>query len=247
MTLQFPPYVHSVFRGPSSTWPVVGQIRNACSFTSLANVLNTRAAAFVHTPAEFIREAGPLFQPNLGGTVPALKVWQLRKRGYGSHFGNLRYTNCEYVLCQLIDMGIPCIIDVYTARQVGFTRVFGQHAVVLVGYSDHFVDKNSQARREYYLIDSEWPALGDFKIDANNVDRDGDGIVEDYPGNRTLTRSEFLKIFSTRCYAPIFPSQAAHDLWYGRTFRLHKPTRWERWVTGSNDRLANPYTSHTQD
>jgi hypothetical protein len=238
MTPQFPSYVHSVFSGPTSNWPVVGQIRNACSFTSLANVLNTRANAFIHTPAEFIREAGPLFQPNLGGTVPALKVWQLRKRGYGSHFGNLRYTNCEYVLCQLIDMGIPCIIDIYTARQVGLTRVFGQHAVVLVGYSDQFIDENSQARREYYIIDSQWPALGDFQILHNNVDRDGDGIAEDYPGNRTLARAEFLQIYSTRCYAPIFPSQLAHDRWYSRTFRARTPSLWERYMTGSNDVLA---------
>ena len=240
MTPQFPPSVHSVFDAPSSAWPVVGQIRNACSFTSLANALNTRASAFIHTPAEFIREAGPLFQPNMGGTIPALKVWQLRKRGYGSHFGNLRFTDCEYVLCQLINMGIPCIIDIYTARQVGFTRVFGQHAVVLVGYSDQFVDKNGGARREYYIIDSQWPALGDFKIDANNVDRDGDGVSEDYPGNRTLVRNEFLRIFSTRCYAPIFPSQLAHDRWYALTFRTHTPALWERYVSGSNDVLAHP-------
>lgn len=238
MTPQFPPYVHSVFDAPSSAWPVVGQIRNACSFTSLANALNTQVDAFVHTPDEFIREAGPLFQPDWGGTVPALKVWQLRKRGYGSHFGNLRYTDCEYVLCQLIDMGIPCIIDIYTARQVGLTRVFGQHAVVLVGYSNQFIDENGRARREYYIIDSQWPALGDFQILHNNVDRDGDGIAEDYPGNRTLARAEFLQIYSTRCYAPIFPSQLAHDRWYSRTFRARTPTLWERYMTGSNDVLA---------
>ena len=214
MTPQFPPYVHSVFDAPSSAWPVVGQIRNACSYTSLANALNTQVDAFVHTPDEFIREAGPLFQPDWGGTVPALKVWQLRKRGYGSHFGNLRYTDCE------------------------LTRVFGQHAVVLVGYSNQFIDENGRARREYYIIDSQWPALGDFQILHNNVDRDGDGIAEDYPGNRTLARAEFLQIYSTRCYAPIFPSQLAHDRWYSRTFRTRTPSLWERYMTGSNDVLA---------
>lgn len=240
MTSKFPAFVHCVFAAPSITWPVVGQIRNACSFTSLANALNTQADAFVHTPDEFIHEAGPLFQPDWGGTLPALKVWQLHKRGYGSHFGNLRFTDCEKVLCQLIDMGIPSIIDIYTARQIGLTRIFGQHAVVLVGYSDEFIDKNGQARREYYIIDSQWPALGDFQILHNNIDRDGDGIAEDYPGNRTLARAEFLRLFSTRCYAPIFLSQLAHNRWYNRTFRAHNPSIWEQYISGSNDVLAVP-------
>jgi hypothetical protein len=48
MTPQFPPYVHSVFARRESL-QVVGQIRNACSFTSLANALNTRANALIHT------------------------------------------------------------------------------------------------------------------------------------------------------------------------------------------------------
>ncbi len=239
MTPQFPNYVHSVFPGPTSNWPVVGQIRNACSFTAIANALNCRESVFFHRPAELIKEAGLLFQPNFGGTFPALKVWQLQRRGFGSHFGNLRFTHCEYVLCQLMDLGIPVIIDIYTALQVGSHRIFGQHAVVLVGYSDYFLDKNGHAQREFYIIDSEWPALGKFTIEANNVDRDGDGMEEDYPGNRTILRNEFMRIFSTRCYAPIFASQYEHDRWYNRTFRTHKLSLWERYIGGSNDLLLN--------
>ena len=104
--MPFPPYVHSVFDGPTADWPVIGQVKNACSVTSLANVLNLYAAASIYTPREFIRELGIWFQPRIGGTLPYFKSKQLLSRGYGSHFGNLRYTDCEKVLCQLIDMEI---------------------------------------------------------------------------------------------------------------------------------------------
>ena len=184
----------------------------------------------------FIRELGIWFQPRIGGTLPYFKSKQLLSRGYGSHFGNLRYTDCEKVLCQLIDMAIPCIIDIYTATQVGRRRIFGQHAVVLVGYSDRYMDAQRETRQEYYVIDSQWPALGDFQIISNNVDRDGDGIVEDYPGNRTFSRTQFLQLFTTRCYAPVFPTPLAHARWYASTIEPHTPTWRERYITGSNDR-----------
>ena len=239
--MPFPPHVHSVFDGPTTNWPVIGQVKNACSVTSLANVLNLYAAASIYTPREFIRELGIWFQPRIGGTLPYFKSRQLLKRGYGSHFGNLRYTDCEKVLCQLIDMAIPCIIDIYTATQVGRRRIFGQHAVVLVGYSERYVDAQGETHQEYYVIDSQWPALGDFQIISNNVDRDGDGIVEDYPGNRTLSRTQFLKLFTTRCYAPVFPTPLAHARWYASTMEQHTPTWRERYITGSNDRQKSPF------
>jgi hypothetical protein len=208
--------------------------------TSLANVLNLSAAAYAHTPNEFIDELGIWFQPRFGGTFPYFKSLQLQRRGYGSHFGNLRYTDCEHVLCQLVDMRIPSIIDIYTATQIGRRRIFGQHAVVLVGYSERYADASGTAHREYYIIDSQWPALGEFNVTSNNVDRDGDGIAEDYPGNRTLSRAQFLTQFTTRCYAPVFPNPHTHAVWYANTMITHRPSMKERYITGSNDRLKSP-------
>ncbi len=233
----FPPYVHSVFPHPTNTWPICGQGINECNFYSLANALNTQHQTWKYDAKQFKHAVGPLFQARLGGTFPSLKSYLLRRLGYGAHFGNLRFTDCEYVLRQLIDMRIPVLIDIYTAAQVGFTRIYGQHSVVLVGYSDAYTDAQGQHREEYYLIDSEWPRLGVFNSEDNNVDRDGDGIAEDYPGNRTLNRAQFHRIYTTRCYTPIFPTQPQHDAWYQRTFVPHKPSLAESVVFGSNDRL----------
>lgn len=232
----FPSYVHCAFDTPTHTWPMCGQGFNECNFYALANALNTRLNTQKYDPLQFKRTVGPLFQPRFGGTFPSLKSYILRRLGYGSHFGNLRFTNSEIVLRQLIDMHIPVLVDIYTAAQIGFTRIYGQHSVVLVGYSDPYVDADGVQREEYYLIDSEWPKLGVFHHDGNNIDRDGDGIAEDYPGNRTVSRSQFLKIFTTRCYTPIFASQAQHDSWYYATFLPHRPSLLERTVFGSNDR-----------
>jgi hypothetical protein len=233
----FPPYVHSVFDRPTHTWPICGQGFNECNFYALSNALNTLANQANYDPQELKRAVGPLFQPRLGGTLPFLKSWLLKKHGYGSHFGNLRFTNAEFVLRQLVDMRIPVLIDIYTAAQIGLTRVYGQHSVVLVGYSEPYTDASGINRQEYYIIDSEWPKLGEFAIDYNNVDRNGDGIAEDYPGNRTISRAQFMRIFTTRCYTPIFASQSSHDQWYSTTFAPHVPSLWEELITGTNDRL----------
>ncbi|MFZ9857502.1 MAG: hypothetical protein ACO3F2_04115 [Roseiflexaceae bacterium] len=233
----FPPYVHSVFTHATHLWPICGQKYNECNFYALSNALNTIANHPHFDPEQLKRRVGPLFQPRLGGTLPFLKSWLLKRHGYGSHFGNLRFTNAEMVLRQLIDMQIPVLVDIYTAAQWGFTRIYGQHAVVLVGYSDPYIDANGTTREEFYLIDSEWPRLGEFQVDYNNVDRNGDGIAEDYPGNRTISRTQFMRIFTTRCYTPIFANPSAHAQWYSTYFQPHTPSLWERIITGSNDRL----------
>lgn len=233
----FPPYVHSVFAHPTHTWPICGQGYNECNFYALSNALNTLSNQMQYDPALLKRAVGPLFQARLGGAPPCLKSWLLKKHGFGSHFGNLRFTDAEFVLRQLIDMQIPVLVDIYTAAQYGFTRIYGQHSVVLVGYSDRYTDASGTQREEYYIIDSEWPRLGEFAVDYNNVDRDGDGNVEDYPGNRTISRTQFMRIFTTRCYTPIFTSQSTHDQWHTNTFVPHSPTLWERLITGTNDRL----------
>ncbi|MEY3990296.1 MAG: hypothetical protein RI985_1377 [Chloroflexota bacterium] len=233
----FPSYVHSVFESPTHTWPIRGQGYNECNFYALCNALNTLEHRLNYNPEQLKRRVGPLFHARLGGTFPFLKSWLLKRDGFGSHFGNLRYTNAEYVLRQLIDMHIPVLVDIYTAAQIGFTRIYGQHAVVLVGYSDPYVDSKGVLREEYYLVDSEWPRLGEFTTEYNNIDRDGDGIAEDYPGNRTISRNQFMRVFTTRCYTPIFRNLLNHQQWYHATFRPHHPSLVEQYITGSNDQL----------
>jgi hypothetical protein len=239
----FPPYVRSVVASAAlDAWPVGGQGFNECSFTSIANALNLLNQAARYSKDEFIREAGLLFQPRLGGTLPFLKALQLRRRGYGAHFGNLARSDAERVVRGLIDQGVPMIVDIYPAFQLGRLRVFGQHATVLVGYSEPYRDAQGGRREEYYLIDAQWPSLGGFRLDANDADRDGDGVVEHYPGNRTLARGEFLRLWSSRNYCPIFPDAAAHRRWRDQTLR--RPARRSvgrriaGLVIGSDDRLA---------
>jgi hypothetical protein len=231
----FPSYVHSVFAGPTAQWPLTAQGKNECSFYALAHALNLLQAHVRYDPITFRRAVGLLFQRTLGGTLPPLKAWQLRTLGYGSHFGSLRATDSERVLRGLIDMQVPVIVDIYSAAQWGMTRIYGRHAVVLVGYSDRYVDHTGTVRQEYYLIDSEWPHLGRCDAADNNCDRDGDGKPEDFPGNRTLSRAEFLRIHTTRTYTPIFPNPGAHAQWYAKWFGVHIPSLYERWVSGTRD------------
>jgi hypothetical protein len=218
--MRFPEYVHSVVsEAGEAAWPVTGQGWNECSFTSIANALNLLAGEPRHAKEEFIREVGPLFQPRLGGTLPPLKALQLRRRGYGAHFGNLARTDGERVLRGLVDRGVPVIVDIYTAFQLGTTRVYGMHATLLVGYSDPYRDAAGTPREEYYLVDPGWPEVGRFDLAPNNADRDGDGVAEPFPGNRTLERAELLRLWTTRNYCPVFRTQREQREWYAATLR----------------------------
>jgi hypothetical protein len=243
--MNFPAYAHSIVDADPQYWPVAGQGRNECSFTSTANALNLLVGAARYHKDEFIREAGLLFQPDLGGTLPPLKAWHLRRRGYGAHFGNLAHTDAEAVLRGLIDRGVPVIVDIYSALQFGAIRVYGQHATVLVGYSEPYVDAAGVRREEYYLVDAQWPRLGEFDLRSNDTDRDGDGIPEVFPGNRTLSRAQFLRLFTSRNYCPVFHSRAEHDAWYRET--VAPPRRFpllgrllQMLLFGSDDRLRAP-------
>ncbi len=233
----FPSYVHAVFEGPTSLWPLAAQSKNECSFYALAHALNLLQRNTVYDPHLFRRTVGLLFQREWGGTLPPLKAWQLRSLGYGSHYGNLSKTDSERVLKGLIDLGIPVIVDIHSAAQWGRLRVYGRHAVVLVGYSDSFVDSTGATHEEYYLIDSEWPRLGRCDAADNNIDRNGDGQIVDYPGNRTLSRAAFLALHTTRTYTPIFPTAFAHARWYNDWFGWHRTSFYERWVSGTRDCL----------
>ncbi|HMP40764.1 MAG TPA: hypothetical protein PKA05_10325 [Roseiflexaceae bacterium] len=243
MNAVFPSYVRSVVASASPlAWPVSGQGFNECSFTSIANALNLLNGAPRYRKEEFIREAGLFFQPRLGGTLPFLKASQLRRRGYGAHFGNLSHTNAEAVLRDLIDRGVPTIVDIYPAFQLGRLRIFGQHATVLVGYSEPFHDAAGTLHEEYYLLDAQWPALGAFDLAFNDVDRNGDGQAELFPGNRTLSRTEFMQLWTSRNYCPIFHSPADHQAWYATTIRrepgLPMIGRVIQAIIGSDDRFA---------
>lgn len=231
----FPSAVHSVFAGPTAAWPLRPQGKNECSFSAMAHALNIQAGQTLYDPLVFRRAVGPFFQAALGGTLPPLKAWQLRRLGYGSHYGSLAHTDAEFVWRELIDLRVPVIVDIYSAAQWGRRRVYGQHAVVLVGYSDTYHDAAGVERSEYYLIDSEWPRFGRCDAADNVVDRDGDGVAEDYPGNRTVSRAEFLRITTTRTYTPIFPDPLAHARWYQHRFSTPLPRWYGRVLDGSRD------------
>jgi hypothetical protein len=103
--------------------------------------------------------------------------------------------------------------------KIGPLAVSGQHSVVLIGYSEPFRDTSGLAREEYYLVDAQWPQLGSISLSSNDRDADGDGVVEVFPGNRTLTRQELHDNYPMRTYFPVFPTQADHDAWYRKNMR----------------------------
>lgn len=237
----FPPFVHTLARElPPDQWPVAGQGWNQCSFASTANGLNMLVGEPRYHKDLFVREALLFYQPGLGGTIPPIKVPLIRRRGFGTHFGNLSHTDYRAVLRGLVDTSVPTIIEIgMGVPWVGPRIAWGRHAVLLVGYSEPFVDKIGRRREEWYLVDAEWPGLGRFDMRVNDDDYDGDGVVEIFPGNRSLSSAEFDALFVTRSYYPLFLSQADHNTWYTATFRTplpgHNPLR--RWITGSPDIL----------
>jgi len=217
----FPSYVHSVIpSADAAAWPVEGQGFNQCGCTAASNALNL----LVHAPRfrkdDFVREAGIFFQPKYGGSPSPVTTWLIRRHGFGTHFGNLKHTDYEAVLRSLIDRGVPVIIELGVVT-VGSVAVSGQHSIVLVGYSDPYRDRSGQLREEYYFVDSQWPSLGAFTLKSNDVD--GDGVVEIFPGNRTISRQELAALYPMRTYFPVFPTQAEHDAWYQQEIRVEAP------------------------
>ena len=216
----FPSYVHSVVpRSDAEAWPVQGQGVNECGITVVANALNVLAGRRVYDKDTLIQEAGVLFQRRLGGSPSPATSYLLKRHGAGTHFGNLRRTNAEAVLRDLIDRRVPVVVEIGTNR-VGPIAVYGQHSILLVGYSDPHPDRNGALHEEYYFVDAEWPRLGEFSLTTNDVDVDGNPTP--MPGNRTMARYKFLRQFQTGIYFPVFPSQEAHDRWYARQMRSVK-------------------------
>jgi hypothetical protein len=238
--MPFPTYVHSAIPSADvAAWPVEGQGVNECGCTVAANALNLLVHERRFRKDDFVREAGIFFQRPLGGSPSPVTTWLVQRHGFGTHFGNLKNTDYEGVLRNLIDRGVPVIIEIGQVT-IGSVIVSGQHSILLVGYSDPFTDRSGQRREEYYFVDSQWPALGAFDLQSNDVDVDGDGVVETFPGNRSMARQELAQIYTTRTYFPVFPTQAEHDAWYQQNIRVEEriplfSSLVGRLITGASD------------
>ncbi len=236
----FPSYVHSLLRDVSpELWNVQEQQGGTCGIIAASNALNV----LHHGTAKFDRE--DLLKTAHGwihrtyGSASFTTEMILRRHGAGTHFGNLRFTNGEMVLRQLIDLSVPVCVEL-DQNMFGFIPIYGLHTAVLVGYSDRYTDASGTTHEEYYFVDSSYRPNGIWSIESNNVDRDGDGIPEVYPGNRTMSRHEFVRRFPTGIYFPVFPSQEDHDAWYERTMVTRRPSFIQRWIqeqfiTGTRD------------
>src|SRR5204863_1883504 len=130
------------------------------------------------------------------------------------------------------------------AVKIGSVAVSGQHSVVLIGYSEPFRDSSGRLREEFYLVDAQWPQLGSISLSSNDRDADGDGVVESFPGNRTLTRQELHDNYPMRTYFPVFPTQSDHDAWYRQNMRAERipllSSLTGPLVTGSSDIWIGP-------
>ncbi len=237
--MSFPSYVHSVVaEAEPDAWPVQGQGPFECGCVAAVNALNLLAGRRIFDKDDFVAQAGPLFQPALGGTPSPLTGWLIRRHGGGTHFGNLLRTDGEAALRDLIDRGVPVVVELWRNR-LGPVSLYGQHSVLLVGYSEPHPDRNGALHEEYYVVDSQWPRQGGFALGAN--DRDVDGVPTALPGNHTIDRATFRTIFQTGIYFPVFRSQAEHDAWYAACMRrLPGPPLFGRLrdalLTGSYDR-----------
>lgn len=218
--MDFPPYVRSVIaQADPACWPIQAQGINECGCTAPANALNLLVGSRRFDKDEFVRQAGVMFQRSLGGTPSPITGQLIKRQGFGTHFGSLRQTDAETVLRDLIDRHVPVVLEL-GLNKIGPLSVFGQHSVVLVGYSESYPDHAGQHHEEYYFVDAQYPPdRSTFGLHTNDVDRDGDGVAESFPGNRTISRDMFLRDYPTGIYFPVFPTQADHDEWYYKHIR----------------------------
>lgn len=214
--MAFPAYVHSVVKtSDEAAWPVQGQGPFECGCTVAANALNLVAGRRLYDKNDFVHAAGVLFQPNMGTPSP-FTGRLIQQHGGGTHFGNLSYTDVEGVLRDLIDRGVPVVVEI-GVNKVGPWRIYGEHSILLVGYSDLFKGPDGAMRQEYYFVDSQYPELGTFSLASNDVVING--VKQPFPGNRTMAREEFLRLYQMGIYFPVFRSQAEHDAWYAASMR----------------------------
>jgi hypothetical protein len=217
--MAFPSYVHSVVSDDDpASWPIQRQGVNECGCTAPANAINLLLRRKAYDKDAFIHAAGIWFRRQVfggaGGTPSFVTGWLIKKHGFGTHFGSLKRTDAEAVLRGLIDRGIPIVVELGANKVLGPLTLWGQHSVVLVGYSDPYMDAQGRRYEEYYFVDAQYPSLtAGFGLETNDVDQDGDGVAEHYPGNRTIDRAAFMRDYPTGIYYPVFPSQAEHDDW----------------------------------
>src|SRR6185503_8714052 len=104
--MPFPSYIHSVVKSSDdAAWPIEAQGRNECGCTAASNALNLLVGMQRFHKDDFVREAGLLFQREMGGTPSPVTGWLIKRHGFGTHFGNLSRTDDELVLRDLIDRG----------------------------------------------------------------------------------------------------------------------------------------------
>jgi len=238
----FPPYVHAVLPTVSpELWNVQEQEGPTCGIVAASNALNIVRHGQAHYTRDQLLSTAHGWISHKYGSASFTTEMILRRHGAGTHFGNLRFTRAEDVLRQLIDMNIPVCIEL-DQNKIGVVPIYGVHTIVLVGYSDSYTDAWGRTKEEYYFVDSAYRPDGFWSIQSNNVDRNGDGMAETYPGNRTITRQEFIQRFPTGIYFPVFPTQADHDTWYRKALYSKKSfpiLGWIRnqFITGTNDQL----------
>lgn len=230
--MSFPAYVRSVIdSSDDAAWPVQGQGKNECGCTVAANALNRLAGELQYRKDDLVREVGIFFQRRLGGSPSPMTGWLIRKHGCGTHFGNLlRTDNVEVVLRDLINRKVPVVVEV-GKHQISSLPIYiyGQHSVLLVGYSLSYPDHTGILHEEYYFVDSQAQGLNTIDLHANHVIIDG--VWTPLPGNCTMPQEVFLGQFQTGIYYPVFPSQAAHNAWYQAHMRKRTRIPILGWLT----------------
>jgi peptidase C39-like protein len=229
--MRFPDYVHSVIDSPDeAAWPVQGQGENECGCTVAANVLNMLAGSRQFSKDDFVREAGIFFQRWMGGSASPVTGWLIRRHGRGTHFGNLLLSDAEVVLRDLIDRQVPVVVEIGKHNLPHLPiHIYGEHSILLVGYSVAHPDRAGVLHQEYYFVDSQ--AQGFNTIDLHANDFDVDKVPTPLPGNSTLAREDFLSQFQTGIYYPVFAAQAAHEEWYQAHMSKRSGIPLLSWVT----------------
>lgn len=236
----FPSYVRSLLSHvPKDSWNVQEQDGATCGIVAAANALNILRHGHARYDRNDLLSTAHGWFSHAYGSASFTTEMILRRHGAGTHFGNLRSTNGEYVLRDLIDRGVPVCLEL-DQNMLGPIPIYGMHTVVLVGYSELYHDAEGVNHEEYYFVDSSYRLNGIWSITSNNVDRDGDGIAEPYPGNRTMPREEFGRRFPTGIYFPVFPSLEEHNEWYHSMMKVRAPGSLLGWIrdqfiTGSFD------------
>lgn len=239
--MHFPAFVRTPLETVELDGLAQAQGINECGVTTPANALTLLHRGAQQFSKDMLRhEAGWWFWRSWGGSPSFVTGWLLKRHGAGTHFGAVaRARGGDALLRDLLDRGLYVCIEL-GRNTVGPVTLYGAHSVLLVGYSQG-QDERGVLREEYYILDAaRTNGAGQLDLVANDQDRDGDGVKEVYPGNRTLALEEFWGQYPTGIYFPVFPSQAEHDHWYaGHVRKARHPLLWRQLmdhaVSGTHD------------